>query len=719
MRIVHAAILVIVSAMSPATDAAAASAGGTLSVPTQHPRLWLSTPQLRQRAATWLTTTGALPQADDYVGNAFVSVLTGDPARCAAPVNWLVTFTLPDIGNVSSDNSRWYGEYAALVFDWCFAAMSPEQRTLVINRWNGYLDTLHAKPWGGQGFAENNYFWGYLRNNINWAIATWHENPHAPALLEAGMGERFDNWFLLQHQGVYGQGGVPGEGTQYGRYMLGYPVVPFLTLRDYGIDLYGRTNYFNSAIYYMLFSTSPRQTPSLPSQPACDERYWYLMPFNDDEAFLYCEPEVAKSGDYAMHMLAMSEVGAGAQRDHAQHWYSQVQPTLPFWARFRAPTGGGAGVDALPLDYFAPGPGYLWVRSGRQESDSVALLQLGAHGGVGHRHNDTGTFQFWRDGEWISRETTGYTDMIPGYAGGPLVDVLNAVGHNSVLFEGQGERSWTSGGPREIPPGTPRGSNPDGRAQVTRVHHHGDFLYAAVDLSRPYRAALSGDPCRYDWPFAESAIREFIFVRAMNVLVVFDRLRSGSDSQQYTNSYCQSVGFTNYAGPVLAADAVRKAFVAHFGRSVSLNGDVATAAAGVQWARVETLWPENYVRRVIDERNGNPSSLGQYRLEIEASGQPLTHFLHTIQSTRPGESPATASLDTGAAVWQLLLSKPGMQPVSIELTPGEFSIGGAISRGGERTEFLDRVQDTWIDENGPHWEDLDAAAARLFRDGFE
>ena len=723
MRLAMAVLGISIACVT--NEARAATVAAELpDIPAARPRLWLTTPELRAQAAAWLAASpefqaGDLPRPDDYAGNAFAALLTGDPARCAAPIDWLVNFTLPDIGNVSSDNSRWYGESAALVFDWCFHAMGQAQRNTVIGRWNGYLDTLHAKPWGGRGFSENNYFWGYLRNNLEWAIATWHENPHAPVLLEAAIATRYDTWFIDEHAATLGAGGVPGEGTQYGRYMLGYPAVPFLTLRDYGIDLYARTPWFGTAIYPALYGTLPQPTPAPTNvRLACDERYWYAMPFNDDETFLACEPEAVRGQDWGMYMLAMGEAADGAQRDHARHWFDTLQPQLPFWARFRAPSASLAGVDALPLDYFAPGPGFLFARSGRGADASVVLLQLGAHGQVGHRHNDTGSFQFWRDGEWISRETTGYTDIIPGYGGGAGVDVLDTVGHNGVLFEGRGERGWTSGGPRDIVPGS-QGQNPDGMARVLRVHHHEDFLYAAVDLSEPYRAERSNDRCRYDWPFAESAIREFVFVRDLEVLVVFDRLLSGGDSLGYTDVHCLSVGFTPYAGPRLAAEQVRKAFVAHFLAPPSIVANSATAAVGEQTARVEMLWPSNTTRRMIDETRGNAASVGQRRLEVESGGTALTHFVHMVHSTRASEPAASATLDASGDPWRLTLSKPGQQDVMLELLPGAASLGGAIVTAAGRTVLLDRVQHSWVDGDGPHWENLSVDLDRIFRNGFE
>ncbi|TNJ35319.1 hypothetical protein [Arenimonas terrae] len=686
---------------------AQAMAQSAPAIPTGHPRLWLSSPDQRQRAEEWLAAQGQMPAADDHAGNAFVALLSDDPARCTAAVDWLVGFTLPDVGNVSSDNARWYGETAALVFDWCHASMSASQRATVITRWNGYLDVLNAKDWGGQGYEANNYFWGYLRNDLNWAIATWHENPRAPDFLAHGLDTRYRDWFIDGFVPAFGVGGVAGEGTQYGRYMLSYPVVPFLSLRDYGIDPYPETGFHAEALYQLAYSLTGA-TPGPPSEPGCPGDYRYFMPFNDDEAFFLCFPEVARSTDYGMFLLAMAEAGSARQSAHARRLFSELQPRLPYWARYRAPTGAGEGFGALPADYHAAGAGYVWARAGWAADDAVVMLQLASPGAVGHRHLDTGSFQFWRAGAWVSRETTAYTDLIAGPGGEGLVDGGTAVGHNTFLFEGRAERGWESGGPRTIPEGQRRRSNPDGLAQVTRLHRESRFLYAATDLSLPYRAQRSEDPCRYDWPFAERIEREFLFLRELDALVVFDRARSGDDSLAYVPSHCRQIGYSDYAGPRLAADEVRKTFLMHFLTAPTLAGNVSTAMVDGQAVRLHNLLPLGATRRVVDEQAGDDGSVGQYRLEIESSGQAQSYFLNVLEAGGAGVPALSASVDTSAVPWRLSLSRPGSTPVVMEIEPGERSTGGAVNFGGERVVLLDRVQHNWVDADGPHWEEVSA-----------
>ena len=39
------------------------------------------------------------------------------------------------------------------------------------------MSIMDAKSWGGPGFEGNNYYWGYLSNELNWAIATYYITP--------------------------------------------------------------------------------------------------------------------------------------------------------------------------------------------------------------------------------------------------------------------------------------------------------------------------------------------------------------------------------------------------------------------------------------------------------------------------------------------------------------------------------------------------------------
>ena len=70
-----------------------------------------------------------------------------------------------------------------MVFDWCHDLMTPTQISTFMARYNYYTGEMIKKEWGGWGFYGNNYFWGYLRSELEWAVATYYENPWAQTFL--------------------------------------------------------------------------------------------------------------------------------------------------------------------------------------------------------------------------------------------------------------------------------------------------------------------------------------------------------------------------------------------------------------------------------------------------------------------------------------------------------------------------------------------------------
>ena len=66
----------------------------------------------------------------------------------------------------------------------------------MVTRWNGFLNTLRVKEWGGLEMPQSNYFWGYSRNELLWGIATYGENPMATTFLDYALNQRWTNSFV-------------------------------------------------------------------------------------------------------------------------------------------------------------------------------------------------------------------------------------------------------------------------------------------------------------------------------------------------------------------------------------------------------------------------------------------------------------------------------------------------------------------------------------------
>ena len=191
-----------------------------------------------------------------------------------------------------------------MVYDWCNAHLTAQQRTTLIDRWDRYTTALNVGPYGWQERPINNYYWRYLRNSLLWGIAAYGESTQAQTYIDHALAARYQQYFVPWTQ-TYGRGGVSGEGTQYGPYPFGYSVVALRTASDFGYDGHAATPFFSEATYYLHYATSP--SPTLWPNPA-NPRY-ELFPFGDDQD--YESGGSAHSTDYA-NML-----GATILRDPA------------------------------------------------------------------------------------------------------------------------------------------------------------------------------------------------------------------------------------------------------------------------------------------------------------------------------------------------------------------------------------------------------------------
>jgi hypothetical protein len=131
------------------------------------------------------------------------------------------------------------------------------------------------------------------------------------------------------------------------------------------------------------------------------------------------------------------------------------------------------------------------------------------------------------------------------------------LGHNTLLFEAWHTGRWVGRGPHVIPKGGDRGENPRGLPAVRRLQHGAVFGYVAVDYSDAY---LNRPDSRVDWPYADTAWREFLFIRPLQTLLILDRTRGSSDSLL---PWYYGAGWL-LDGPHLSAAQVRRTFVMHF-----------------------------------------------------------------------------------------------------------------------------------------------------------
>lgn len=692
----------------------AESRSASLDIPAGHPRLWFGNPERLAAARAYHATHPINPAGDMYM-RALRGVLTSNADDCGMASRYLMGYQLTPARNDSfRDPIRQLGEQLISIYDWCHGSFTPHERAILVARWNGYIDYDNADPFANEGSEGNNYWWGRTRNSLLWGIATHGENPSAQALIDHALDVRVGRWLDRWYR-QFGRGGVFIEGTDYGTATLAYPLVAFATAADFGYDPLARTPYFRDAIYATWYGTTPGATTTeggTGTRPA-------LFPFGDDANFL--SGGVIQVRTYLGDFMTMMGIRGSplANSRHARHWLTNTGTGRGYLFDSVRPSDPGS-ADGLPLDYYAPGAQVFDLRSGHAPAGTHVHLQLGTPGGSQHSHTDAGSFQIWRKGRWISRESAAYSKQFRGLEGVGTVDSSDPVAHNTLLFEGRSTGRWIGEGIRIIPAGLPRQDNPDGLPNVIRLHHHPSFGFAAVELSDAYR---NRDGRRVDWPYADRAVREFLFVRDLELLLILDRMRGSSDSLM---PYYRSPSWSNpYGGtgathpaPQRDAGAVRRTFVTHFERQPTVIGNRVEAVHGTQRAELVTLLPHAPTFRVVDENlNDTGTRFGQHRVELDSVGQVESYFLNIVYGRDLGAAPLQASIFDEGSQWRIALIRPDLdRRATIVLRKGMSSAGGTVSIDDlPAVPLLHYVQAISITDGGPVWGPDDI----LLADGFE
>jgi hypothetical protein len=678
-----------------------------LSVPPTHPRLLYTAAADLARARTWYAAH-PLASTPDAVRRAYKGLMLGSPAGdtlCRQAVDLVLTDPEYQLeagyeNGVASDRARWIGEHVILVYDWCWGSFTGTERQTLRTRWNRYLEVLNAKSWGGPGMEFNNYYLGYMRNDVLWGLATWGENTvagvdRAREFLLHGYRDRYLNGFSVAYQ-ASAIGGVTPEGTAYGRALLDYFLVPGLTLRNMGEDAFARNGFAREAPLYAAYSLTPQITQGTPFGN-CLLRYWLQFPFNDDERFAECGFEGVRQEDFSNAMQTFAHLRPSTVLGQiASQFLTTVggQPS-PWMQAFFAGSVPPQPFSVLPADYIASGSRTFYTRTAwNAPSRSSLVLSLGSMSRVGHNHFDAGSFQWWRGGEWASRESTGYAysgESVLGYRGNGTADVYEAIAHNGVLFEGQGAIEGAGG--------------PDGPSVLLGLRSDADFSWAAVDLTPAFRDRAQPDPCRYDWPYAERAIREFVFLRELETLLILDRLTGSRDSHRYADGEVECfTGFPNNGQPLREASAVERAVIVHGMSAFQASAGAWTSAAGAERLTVRSLLPAGASVTARNERTGpGGASIGNFRLEIVASGAATLEFLSALSAYGGAEAAPAVALTETTSEHQIAVTR-GAHSATVKWAKG--AVPGALEvTVGARTVLVDPVvQVMRIEDSGPVWE---------------
>jgi hypothetical protein len=682
-----------------------------LAIPTGHPRLFW-TPSRVKAAQAWVASSGYAGLNTPYSRGAlddqdmaFTCFVMNDAGACAQVINDATSFTTTCSAGSGCDNMRREGEWiTGMVRDWlapgcgkaqCLTTAQASAIDANWSIWQASQDNV-IQTWGNVGMPSSNYFAGQFRNDFDFGIATFGENPNASANLQYGIQNRWNDLLNFVSPTGTGKNGAKGYalhnqegGGEYGRYSLGYYAFPLASSAILGRDLWSETTAFKSGVFQTIYNTMPIMTTSRNLTDMFtwgDDEQWVsgaTCPYqghNGPDGHGGCGASSQYYGDFMQ--AAANEFPGVAVGKLARQWISTVNPAVGPIHKSVDPGGPSQAYSTLPLDYYSSGAQYMYSRSDWTTNGTSMLLQMGMpqggnsgttqSWGGGHTHYDAGTFQVFRKGVNIIRETPGYGEFVAGYNGVGTADTYQGFAHNIPLVGGLASINV-------------QGCS-DGPGVVKRLESQPNYSFAATDLTLVYqnRVCDSGHLGRQN-PHVVSMVREYIYFRGINVLMIVDRFQSDAPTTSTT-------------------------FVSHCETSPRVVSATIACIDGAQEAFYTGLVPASPTIAIVAENaNGANAANWQYRIEANNAnpGNVVSYNVYTIQL---GDSSGFSPLTPG-----VVDSFPG-NPLSgtftitldannsVLINKGITSSGGTIKAAGTTKAMASAVQGMTITDNGPVWQ---------------
>jgi len=560
----------------------------------------------------------------------------------------------------TSDRSRWWGESFALTTDWIYPHLSSADKATirtVFLRWadenEGAEITAfnHPEPRGVRNdpvliadrlavrWAANNYYTAHMRNLGLMAMALDAEDDPGGEL-RSHLASATGAWLyvidhLLRNDG---SGGLGAEGFEYSPQSLGYVAQFMLALQSAGQDdpgawgpqvVLSANPFWAQAVPAYLHSLSPQPTilPEIDWRGEVYQPAWYgegqdYLAADFIELFgplgLYRTADGDAAAVEAIRWIQANVPPGGAETliervEDAETFRDAILYFMLFDPSAQAPADPR---PAMATAHFAPGVGRLLARTDWSEEASWFTYSLGWTT-IDHRHGDGNTFELYRNGEWLTKERTGY---------GPNISASDY--HNTLALENDPPDHNSPTDYRYAL--WQRGSQwvyvASGDGQILATSLTDDFVYAMGDATDLYNSV-----------YEEStdilhASRSIVWLKPDHI-VVFDRAGSRT------------------------ADRFKR-FWLNLPSDPSIDGNVAVATTEEgQQLFVTTLLPADAVvtgepAEALEEEgepaNNDPMS---YRLRVEAPGGPQqTNFLHLLQGADAGATADPA---------QVVQSEPG------------------------------------------------------------
>jgi hypothetical protein len=449
---------------------------------------------------------------------------------------------------------RFYGVGMGLGYDWVYDLLTPAQRTQVYTTANAWITAWEA-PNGCADFEyahpQSNYYAGYFHAKAAIALATYDENPSAPAQWDDWLNNQFAKRVQPYYQLHLLGGGWPEGYANYAPLGILNMTMPIREVRTAtGADLVHAaapyTYPVDSAEYAMHFTW--------PSRAYFDDR-------DTNHSGSGSQPPGTTQVGMFQQLLGAVDYWGAPHEAILRQYLSEVDAatsgygTADEWQRFLAldPAGSVAPVSGLPLSYFAQGLGAVAARSDWGKSAAWMSFRAAPYAnnpGQGEEYFDQGSLALVRGGTplllnasgWLVHDPNGtadenriYTDNFGSFSSGNPYSgnrqIENVFYVRNLLAGALVERFGQAANTTE---------DNQARTRVAAFEDGGSYVYlSATGLEDMYRR-FAGGAAVAQWS------RQVVYLRPGR-FVVYDRTTAGSAS------YDQYLAWHFPASPVAGA----------------------------------------------------------------------------------------------------------------------------------------------------------------------
>ncbi|MFH1366791.1 MAG: FG-GAP-like repeat-containing protein [Patescibacteria group bacterium] len=552
-----------------------------LGISDAHPRIWLNADKLSELqakiSASHSTWTNLKSWADsnlstsytsefyalntgELVNFAIVYKMTGDNTYARAAIDKMlymwdhpyISTSVDSLDDWVTGNSWYTARYlvpsSAIIFDWCYEAMTEAERTRFISQLDTWASMIAVSPtpsWAWHD-SSSNYWYGYM-----WALTTagyalfghsinattyldYVKNIMVPEALAQVNDQRL-TWDISTGNFEYGRskGGEWSEGNAYGIVNTEMLVATLFAIQNAeGINNFNSTSFFDEYITHTITNQPPGSLITIDAGDA------YLDNVNGGKL----------KGPFTMAVAgAIAKNSNSTAARYGKYWLDlYLTSSSNSYKRFEDfifyPMSTSAlNFNQLNKDYFAEGMQIQNYRSSWSNEATWFYSRFNMHYSDHSNDGQGGHFSLWKNG-WLIKDYA-YTR----YEGPPPNDAV----HNLVYLPPDGDAEngmlW---------------DQPD----ILHRLNTNDYLYYAADASDVF----SGPEVRCDWRACNVLLnqRSFFYLKSNDNLLVYDRIK------------------TENAGD-------EKAWQVYLENAPQISGNISSASNGNAKVFIKTLLPTN------------------------------------------------------------------------------------------------------------------------------